>query len=230
MSLMCGCPSCKLIKMKSITWFSFHMTLKKCAAQCLTGGGKYSSFSVWYIPLWWTFSALISSFWIQIHWNVKHPYNPSWKNKKLFLIYYLVSLSSLTASFKFSNTGGLCLRSATVYHLCKIIECMSEWVGPVDTIDCACAVSLRGCGLLLIMLQGQISVTHTYIVRWHCDICFFLQVIQRQEEGRCFILMRSVSSTCAEVDPDISPSAACSLVVHKGHTPFSPSDEEQSCE
>lgn len=137
-----------------------------------------------YIPLWWTFSALISSFWIQIHWNVKHPYNPSWKNKKLFLIYYLVSLSSLTASFKFSNTGGLCLRSATVYYLCKIIECMSEWVGPVDTIDCACAVSLRGCGLLLIMLQGQISVTHTYIVRWHCDICVFCRLSRgRKREG-----------------------------------------------
>lgn len=147
-------------------------------------GGKYSSFSVWYIPLWWTFSALISSFWIQIHWNVKHPYNSSWKNKKLFLIYYLVSLSSLTASFKFSNTGGLCLRSATVYYLCKIIECMSEWVGPVDTIDCACAVSLRGCGLLLIMLQGQISVTHTYIVRWHCDICVFCRLSRgRKREG-----------------------------------------------
>lgn len=141
-----------------------------------------------YIPLWWTFSALISSFWIQIHWNVKHPYNPSWKNKKLFLIYYLVSLSSLTASFKFSNTGGLCLRSATVYYLCKIIECMSEWVGPVDTIDCACAVSLRGCGLLLIMLQGQISVTHTYIVRWHCDICFFSAGYPEAGRGKVFHL------------------------------------------
>lgn len=151
-------------------------------------GGKYSSFSVWYIPLWWTFSALISSFWIQIHWNVKHPYNSSWKNKKLFLIYYLVSLSSLTASFKFSNTGGLCLRSATVYYLCKIIECMSEWVGPVDTIDCACAVSLRGCGLLLIMLQGQISVTHTYIVRWHCDICFFSAGYPEAGRGKVFHL------------------------------------------
>lgn len=141
-----------------------------------------------YIPLWWTFSALISSFWIQIHWNVKHPYNPSWKNKKLFLIYYLVSLSSLTASFKFSNTGGLCLRSATVYYLCKIIECMSEWVGPVDTIDCACAVSLRGCGLLLIMLQGQISVTHTYIVGWHCDICFFSAGYPEAGRGKVFHL------------------------------------------
>lgn len=141
-----------------------------------------------YIPLWWTFSALISSFWIQIHWNVKHPYNPSWKNKKLFLIYYLVSLSSLTASFKFSNTGGLCLRSATVYYLCKIIECMSEWVGPVDTIDCACAVSLRGCGLVLIMLQGQISVTHTYIVRWHCDICFFSAGYPEAGRGKVFHL------------------------------------------
>lgn len=141
-----------------------------------------------YIPLWWTFSALISSFWIQIHWNVKHPYNLSWKNKKLFLIYYLVSLSSLTASFKFSNTGGLCLRSATVYYLCKIIECMSEWVGPVDTIDCACAVSLRGCGLLLIMLQGQISVTHTYIVRWHCDICFFSAGYPEAGRGKVFHL------------------------------------------
>lgn len=151
-------------------------------------GGKYSSFSVWYIPLWWTFSALISSFWIQIHWNVKHPYNSSWKNKKLFLIYYLVSLSSLTASFKFSNTGGLCLRSATVHYLCKIIECMSEWVGPVDTIDCACAVSLRGCGLLLIMLQGQISVTHTYIVRWHCDICFFSAGYPEAGRGKVFHL------------------------------------------
>lgn len=141
-----------------------------------------------YIPLWWTFSALISSSWIQIHWNVKHPYNPSWKNKKLFLIYYLVSLSSLTASFKFSNTGGLCLRSATVYYLCKIIECMSEWVGPVDTIDCACAVSLRGCGLLLIMLQGQISVTHTYIVGWHCDICFFSAGYPEAGRGKVFHL------------------------------------------
>lgn len=151
-------------------------------------GGKYSSLSVWYFPLWWTFSALISSSWIQIHWNVKHPYNPSWKNKKLFLIYYLVSLSSLTASFKFSNTGGLCLRSATVYYLCKIIECMSEWVGPVDTIDCACAVSLRGCGLVLIMLQGQISVTHTYIVRWHCDICFFSAGYPEAGRGKVFHL------------------------------------------
>lgn len=151
-------------------------------------GGKYSSLSVWYFPLWWTFSALISSSWIQIHWNVKHPYNPSWKNKKLFLIYYLVSLSSLTASFKFSNTGGLCLRSATVYYLCKIIECMSEWVGPVDTIDCACAVSLRGCGLLLIMLQGQISVTHTYIVGWHCDICFFSAGYPEAGRGKVFHL------------------------------------------
>lgn len=42
---------------------------------------------------------------------------------------------------------------------------MSEWVGPVDTTDYACAVSLLGSGLVLLMQQGEISVMHTHIAR-----------------------------------------------------------------